>query len=96
MTIRTRAELLADAKRELIMRQNVYRKRVEAGTMKQEVADKQIECQEQLIELLNGLQGDGYVTVVFFHKESDADGFVEYCREPKRADKVIKAGRLSS
>jgi len=94
--MKTRAELLADARRELAMRRNVYKKRVEAGTMKQETSDGQIACQEALIELLNGLQGDGHIGVVFFHETKDRDDFIDFALQPKYASKVIKAGALSS
>jgi hypothetical protein len=38
----TTAELIRECEREIALRRNVYRSRVEAGKMKQTVADRQI------------------------------------------------------
>lgn len=52
---KTSAELVQCARRELAMRKKVYIRRVAEGKMSRDTALHEIECMEQIVELLDEL-----------------------------------------
>lgn len=52
----TRIEMIASVKRELAMRKTVYPKRVQAGKMKQELADHETNCMQAVFNTLMALE----------------------------------------
>lgn len=53
----TLTDQIAEVKREITLRQNVYPRWVEAARLTQKRADRQIENMKAVLETLEGLQG---------------------------------------
>ncbi len=95
--MKTMKELLANAMRERKMQDQVYPKRVAAGSLKQEIADHQIACQDGTINVLQCLQTEGHAAVVYFRDSADRDEFIQWTLNSEKAKaKIVSAGALSS
>jgi hypothetical protein len=53
--MKTPAELLACAKRELAMRKNAYPRWVKKGSLSPQSAEHEIECMQEIVKILNGI-----------------------------------------